>query len=151
MQHRQIVFGLLLIPGGDSAELLQPVDGPLHQIALPVQGTVERASAPLIGFPRDGAANSPPPEPGSNPAAAVPFVAADPPGLDTGTATPGAFHLPFGHQLFERAGLVPLTRGQHQGQRLALTLDPQMDFGPEPSPGTSQRLIALPLFAPAAC
>ena len=151
MQHCQIVLGLLLIPGGDAAELLQPVDCPLHQIALPVQSPVERTSASFVGFTGDGVANSPSPEIGSNPAAAVPFVATDPMGLDAGTATPGASHLPLSHQLLEYAGLVPLTRGQHECHRLALTLDPQVDFGPEPSPGTAQRLIALPLFAPAAC
>ena len=146
-----MVFGLPLVPGGDSAELLQPVDRPLHEIALPVEDPVERTPASFIGFPRDSVANSPPSEIASNPAAAVPFVAADPPGLDTGTATPGAFHLPLGHQLLEHPGLMSLTRDQHKGRRLALALDPQMDFGPEPSPGTAQLLISLPLFAPAAC
>ena len=151
MEHRQVVLGLLLIPGGDATELLQPVDGPFHQIALPVQGPVERTVAPFIGFPRDGVANPSPSEIGPDPATAVSFVAADSLRLDAGTATPGASHLPLGHQLFEHDGFVPLTRGQHDGYRLALTLDPQMDFGPEPSPGTAQGLITLPLFAPAAC
>ena len=150
-ETQPIVFGFLLIPGGDSAELLEPVDCPLHQIALPVQGPVERTGASFVGFPGDGVANSPPSEIGPNPATAVPFVAADPLGLDAGTATPGASYRSLGHQLFEHAGLVPLTRGQHECHRLALTLDSQMDFGPEPSPGTAQRLITVPLFAPAAC
>ena len=114
MQHCQIVFGLLLIPGGDSTELLQPVDCPLHQIALPVQGPVERTGASFVDFPRDGVANSPPSEIGPNPAAAVPFVAADPLGLDAETATPGGSHRSLSHQLFEHAGLVPLTWGQHE-------------------------------------
>ena len=113
--------------------MLQPVDSPLHQIALPVQGTVERTGASFVDFPRDAIENSLSSEISPNPAAAVPFVAADPLRFDGGTATPGTSPLPLGHQPLEHAGLVPLTRGQHEGHRLALTLDPQMDFGTEPS------------------
>ena len=35
-----MVFSLLLVPGGNATELLQPVDCPLHQVAHPVQGTI---------------------------------------------------------------------------------------------------------------
>ena len=120
MQHCQIVFGLLLVPADDSTELLQPVDCPLHQIALPVQGLVEGTGTSFVDFPRYGVANSPPSEIGPNPAAAVPFVAADPLGLDSGTAILGASHR---------------SLGQHECYWLTLTGDSQMDFGPEPSPG----------------
>ena len=80
----EIDLGLLLIPGGDSTELLQPVDGPLHQIALPVQGPVEGTGASFVNFPRDGVTNSPRSETGPNPAAAVPFVATYPLGRGDG-------------------------------------------------------------------
>ena len=148
MQHCQIVLGLLLIPGGDSAKLLQPVDCSLHQTALPVQRPVERTSATFVGFSGDGVTNSPPSEIGPNPAAAVPFVAADPLRLDAGTATPGASHLPLSHQLLEHAGLVPPTPGSARrppacpAPRLSDGLWSRTLPGSGPAPGRP------PLFCP---
>ena len=148
MQHCQIVLGLLLIPGGDSAELLQPVDCPLHQIALPVQRPVERTGASFIGFPWDGVANSPPSEVGPYPAVAVPFVAADPLGLDAGTATPGAAHRSLSHQLYEHAGLVLLTWGQHECHRLACDPRPSDELWFRTLPGVGPAPDRPPPFCP---
>ena len=132
-----MVFSLLLVPGGNATELLQPVDCPLHQVAHPVQGAVEGAVAPFITFPGDGVTDSPPPEISANLAAAITFIAADSLGSGPGTAPPCSFHRSTSHQLLEHAGLVPLSRGQHEGYRLARPLDPQVDLGAKTAPGAA--------------
>lgn len=66
--------------------------------------------------------------------------------LDTGTAASGTLHSSLDHRLLERAGLVTLTRSQHEYCRVAMALDLQLDFGPEPSSGTAQHLIVLSLL-----
>src|SRR6266487_4641290 len=51
--HRQIVHLTLLVAGRDPAELLEPIDRPLHPVTLPVRGLVEAALAGLVGLGRD--------------------------------------------------------------------------------------------------
>jgi hypothetical protein len=55
------------------------------------------------------------------------------------------------HQRLKGGLLVALTTGQHEGERLALSLSAHMNLCIEPATTSAQRHPFVPPFAPAAC
>ncbi len=153
MEHGQVVVGSLFVSRGYPAQLFQPVDGPLHQVAQPVQCFIERPSAPLIHFPGDGVTNAPPTEIGADLPAAVPLVATDPLRPYPGMAPPISLYPPQSHQLFEYPGLMLLTPGSARRPLACPSLPPAgepwcqsplgsgLEPGPRPPPFGSSGVL----------
>ena len=135
MQHCQVVVSPLFVLGRDTlvairrncfSRLIARLTRLRVRYRTRSKGPVRRSFGFLGGFP--------PSEIGANLAAAVTFITTDPAGSYTGTATPGSFHIPFGHQPFEYGGLMLLSRGQNEGHRLAPALHSYVDFRSKASP-----------------
>ena len=78
------VAGGFFVAGGDGAMLLEPVDGPLHHVALPVGLPVEAHPARRFGrAPRDDRPDAAPAQVGAHRAAGVALVADHPSRSDT--------------------------------------------------------------------
>jgi hypothetical protein len=84
--------------------------------------------------------------------AALAFIADDPMGAALGTARSPPLDGPGLQERLEDDRLVPLSRGEHEGQQLAAAFGPQGDFGTDPAPAPAQGFgLWVPFFAPAAC
>src|SRR5262245_31394805 len=147
-----VAVAALVVPRGQAAKLLAAVDQPLHPIAQPVGGAVERAPAAFPALVRNGVPDAPSAAVRPIPSAGVPFVADHPVGPQARAAPAGPSHRALLQQLLEDGGFVLLARGQHQGQQLAAALGAEMDLGREAALGAAERFgRGVPPFAPAAC
>ncbi len=136
----------------ETSPLFEPIDQPLHPVAFPIDCPVERAGAPFILFARDRDADAVPPQIRPDLPAAVALVTDDPLRPQLGAASARPFDRPLLHQLLEGGRLVPLTRRQDEGDRLACALDADMHLGAEAAVAAPERLsFWVPFFAPAAC
>src|SRR5215211_3945676 len=147
-----VAVSTVVVAGGEGPELLAAVDQALHAVAQAVDGFVERPAAALTAETGDGVADAPSPQPGAARPAGVPFVADYPRGAHAGAPAAGSADGPLRQQSLEGGRLVPLTRRQHQRQRLAAALCAEMDLRREAAPAAPQRFrFRVPPFAPAAC
>src|SRR5215218_8329744 len=81
----------LLVAGGDGAVLLEPVDGPLDPVALPVRRAVEAGAAPgLLRLAGDDRPDPPAAQVGADAAPGVALVAGHPRRAEPGAAAPRA-------------------------------------------------------------
>jgi hypothetical protein len=69
----------------------------------------------------------------SNPPTAIPLVPDHPTGTAFGTARAAPLYRATLEQRGKDEGLVPLSRGQHQGKQLAIPFRAEVDFGAEPA------------------
>jgi hypothetical protein len=147
-----VALGQLLVPGRQASVLLEPVEEPLHPVAVPIHLSVERPAPPLIAQPWNGVPDAPASAEGPVTSARIPLVTRHPVGPYSRPATPTPLHLPLAQQLFKDRGLVPLAGGNHDGQRLAAALGSEVHLGAQAAPAASQGLgCRVPPFAPAAC
>src|SRR5919199_1374923 len=142
-----VVLPPLLVARRQPPKLLEPINQPLHPIPQPVDHPVKRAGAPLVELPGDGVADAPPPQVRPDLPAAVAFVPHHALGAQPRPSTSRSLDRTLRHQLFKHRGLVLFPRREHDGQGLAMALDPQMDFGAEAALAPPQRLgWWVPLF-----
>ena len=147
-----VTCGALIVASRQAAELLAAVDQALDAVAQAVERPVEGSSAALGRQPGDGVANAPPSTVPAAGAAGVPFVADHAAGATARPSPPGPPDRPLLQQPLEDRRLVPLAGRQHDGQRLAAALGPEMDLRAEAAPAATERLrFRVPPFAPAAC
>src|SRR6187549_3764003 len=85
-EHGEVVDAALFVAGGDTPELLEPVDQPLDAVAFSVGLAVERRVARLVALGRDHRPNAAAPDPPSGGGAAVALVAGHPAGPQAGSA-----------------------------------------------------------------
>src|SRR4029078_6105802 len=94
-ENGEVVDAALFVAGGDTPELLEPVDQPLDAVAFSVGRAVERRVARLVALGRDHRPNAAAPDPPSGGGAAVALVARHPAGPQAGAAAalgPGPGH-----------------------------------------------------------
>ena len=155
-EHREVVDRPFLVAGGDATELLQAVNEPLHDIALPVGVLVEPDSS-LTFLASNDHADPSSAEVAPDLLAAVALVTCDSIWANPWSSVSPPLDCPSFHQGLEHDLLVALARRQQQHHGLAIPLRPDVDLGPEAPLAPSQRLVGIaqaidPLFcAPAAC
>src|SRR5215218_432418 len=170
--HGPVVDRPLLEAGRHRAELLEPVEAPLHHIAtpvvLPVKG--QRPTRPpgttgaLVRPLRDGVGNAAAAQQPPAGRVAVRLVADQMIGpLARPAPAAGTGHRDRVQNRLELGRVVPLTRGEHHAKRPAAAVAAQVELGGQPTPGAAERLglvTDLPplvsaragrLRAPAAC
>jgi len=127
------------------------MDGTLDDVALAIDLTIEGSGAVLVVLARDGIADAATATHPPDRATTVAFVSHDPLGAATGSSLSRSLDRHLLQQLGEHRCLVRLSRGQDDGEWLALTLRPEVDFGAEPPLAPAERLLLCPPFPPAAC
>src|SRR5215210_1733815 len=127
----------LVVAGGQTAELLAPIDQPLDPIPQAVRCPIEGPTPPAVR------AIAPP---------RVPFVPDHAVGPQPGPPAAGPAHRALLEQLLEHRDFVLLAGGEHQGQQLAAALRAEMDLRREAALAAPERFGRwVPPFAPAAC
>src|SRR5687767_14860098 len=147
-----IAFAALVVAGGQAAELLAAGDQVLHAVAPSIERPIEGAAPSLVGLARDGDPDPAAAAPVADALTAVALVARHALGTHPRPAAAGTPHRALGQQPREHRRLVRLAGREHQRQRLAAALGPEMDLGGEAALATAERLgRRVPPFAPAAC
>jgi hypothetical protein len=142
----------LVVAGGQTAELLAPIDQPLDPISQAVRCPIEGPAPPFPPLVRDRVADTPPPAVRSIAPPSVPFVPDHAVGPQPGPPAAGPAHRPLLEQLLEHRNFVLLAGGEHQGQQLAAAFRPEMDLRREAALAAPERFRRrVPPFAPAAC
>lgn len=130
----------LVIAGGDAPVLLQFVEEPLDQVALPIEPFAEWIQRFSVGFIGD--------------------VGRCPLRLDRSAYPVGVVTLVGEHngsplevlQQISRAGRIVILAGRYQeAERAAFFVDERVDFRGEPASATTHATISTPFFAPEAC
>lgn len=134
MKHRQIASGELVVAGGNASELLQTVNETLHPIAFAVNLPIERAGAGLVGSTRDGVANTATTQEAAHGRKTVPLVADDPLGPFPWPSATRSLDRALAEQLLKDGDLMTLATCQHECDRLALAVGPEMEFGTQAAP-----------------
>ena len=134
-----IVDRTLLIPGGQTPMVFQPIDQPLDPLAEAVEGTSKGTGAMFILLPWNGDADPVAAQVLPNLATTIGFVPHQTTRPPFGASTPTAFHGPAFHQSFESDGFVPLARGEDQRHQFAPTFRTDMDFRPEAALTATER------------
>src|SRR6266487_1672300 len=138
--HRQIVHLTLLVAGRDPAELLEPIDRPLHPVTLPVRGLVEAALAGLVGLARDHRPDPTAPQLPPDARVAVALVTGHRVRPDPRPAPTGPLDRPRLQQAAQHGRLVALPGGHQHHHRLAVALHPQVQLGGVAAAAAAQRL-----------
>jgi hypothetical protein len=107
-----IVRSPFLVPCGDAAKLLVPVNQPLDLVPLAIARSVKGAGAMFIGLAWNGASDPAPTYVLPNLAAAIGFVTYQTVRAAFGATSPPSFDGTAGHQLGEDRGFVSLAWGQ---------------------------------------
>lgn len=142
----------LVVAGGQTAELLAPIDQPLDAMSQAVRRPIEGPAPPLPPLPWDGVADAPPPAVGAIPPPGVAFVADHTVGPQPGSPAAGPSHRALLEQLLEHRDFVLLAGREHQGQELAIAFRAELDLRREAALAAAERFgRGVPPFAPAAC
>jgi hypothetical protein len=126
-----VVLGALLIAGGDTPKLFEPIDQALHSVAQPVDGPIKGSHSVLTTLTWDREANAMLAQVLANRPTAVALIANNAAGAALGPAGPRALDRPLLHQQHEHRSLMALPRRQQPGEWLAVALGSQMNFGAE--------------------
>ena len=130
----------LVVAGGDCAEVFEFVEEALDEVALAVEGGIDRSADAHIALCWDvgpGAALFDEFDQGAGGAGAV------------GNHVSGQGQPP--EQLRGRGLVRGLAGGQDEPHRQAAVIHDDMDFGAQSSPGAADGVIRTPFFPPAAC
>jgi hypothetical protein len=146
----EIGAGELVIAGGEAAVLLEPTDQALDDIAFAVGAPVHQAWSGFGRELRDDRGDAVSAEMIADRPAGIATIGQERPRPPARPATARAFDRAGGHQGRERSLLVPLARGQDEGERPAAALAAQMQLAAEPTARAAEGLIRLPPLAPAA-
>src|SRR3954462_12564941 len=145
MDHGEVVGRALLVARGNAAELLEPVDQALDEIAASVGSAVEVRLPALVALAWDHRPNVPAPQMAAGLWAIVTLVASRASRPQTGPAPAGATDRPLIQQRLERDLLVPLAAGQHRRDRSAVACGPEVQLDREAALAAAQRLPGLGL------
>jgi hypothetical protein len=126
-----LVLGPFLIARRQPTELLEAVDQPFHQVALPIDRPIKWSHPALIRLPQDRHRQAPSPQLRPDLVTAVVLVPHHP--LRTYLRLPATrpFDCPLLHQLFKHHRLMFFPWHQHNGHGTAVALSSQMGFGAE--------------------
>src|ERR1700740_825700 len=124
-----IVGGTFLIPCGETAVLLQPVDHPLHPFAGAIDGPGKGTWPALVGLPRDGDPDAMLSTKTPDRAAAVAFVAHDAVGAAFGAPPSRPLDGPLRPQEGKDRGFMPGARRKEERNELAMPFRPHVDLG----------------------
>jgi len=139
LNHREVIAGRLVVPGGDGAEAFDVVKEAFDAIADSVQRTIETAAAAFaVRFAADHDFHSTMTNASSKPIRVVAAVANQ-------CAT-----LCIVQQFVGLGHLVPVAGGQRDVERPAFRVDDRMDFRGESTSRTTQCVSVDPPFSPAA-
>jgi hypothetical protein len=136
-QHPKVVNGAFLIPGGNAAELLQPIGQPLHNVPLAIGSLVEAPSSPLPLLASDHRSDTSLAQVPPNLSAAIPPVPDYSFRSDAWFPLPHPLDRPRLHQRLEDGLLMPLSCRDQQSDGLPSTFCSQVEFGTEASPAPS--------------
>jgi len=125
-----VVLGPFLVPCGQPAELLHPVDHALDDVAPAVDLAVKGPASPLCLLPRDRQTHAVSANVCPDLAPGVALVTDNALRMQLGPPT-GPFDRTLLHQGFEHGGFMTVTRCERQGHEMAVAIDPQMHFGAE--------------------
>lgn len=134
------VPGELVVSGGDAPEMLELVEEALDEVALAVDGVVDRTLSLAIPLGWD-----------VRPGAVLGDEIQDGLGVITSIGNRVGGRL----QAFEQVGhgglVGGLARGEQQFERQAVGIDHGVDLGAQSSTRTADGVIRAPFFPPAAC
>ena len=146
-----VVLHSFLVTRRQTSKVLEAIDGTFHPIPQAVDRPVKRPGAPLIGLARNGVPDPPSPQVRANRPTAVALVAHPAAAPQPGPPAARPLDRALFQQLLKHCALVLFARGEHEGQRLAGAVDPQVNCGAEPALTPAQRFgLWVPFFAPAA-
>jgi hypothetical protein len=139
--------GALLTARRDAPALLQPVDQPLHPVALRicsrVRGRVAAVAGTLVSPVRDHGTNPAPREESARRRVAVPAVAYEPYGPHARPPTPGPPHLPAREERLDVPRLVALAAREDDRERLPAAFGADVYLGGESAPAATECLVLL--------
>jgi hypothetical protein len=150
--HTTVTRPSFLVARRQPTELLEPVDQPLHAVALSVDGSIKRSCLLLVFPPRERLPDTLSPQISATFSAAVARVAHHT--LRAQFRSPPAWPLDCSllHHLLKDGAFMLLTWCEQNGHRLAIALYSQMDLGTKASLAAPESLgLWVPFFAPAAC
>lgn len=135
------VFRSFVVAGGDTSEVLDPIEEPFHQVPLPIDPEGKGEAALAVGLRWDIGPSLPFGRLGADGVAVVALV--------------GQQDVAFAETVDQRFGLGAvrdLARGQAEGDGPAFSIDERVDLAREPATGTSHAaIISTPFFPVAAC
>ena len=133
-----IVNRTLLIPGGKTPVVFQPIDQPLYPLAQAVDGAIKGTCPVFILLARDRDADPVASQGLPNLATTVSLVTYQTTRPTFGTPAPTPLHGPACPQGFKGHGFMPLARGEDQRHQLAPTFRTEMDFRTEAALTTAE-------------
>ncbi len=149
--HGPEVRGSFLIAGRDTAELLEPADTALHDIAPSVRGCIEAATM-LIRPGRDRESNAASAQDLPAGWVTVALVGQDPRRTGSWSSASDLRYPDAVKDRLELGALVPVTARQHEGERPTLAITRQMQLRRYSASAASERFIRRmldPLFSSA--
>ena len=143
------VSSTLLITGGQTSVVFQPIDPPLSPLAEAGDGTIKGTGAVFILLPRDGEADTVASQGLSHLATPVGFVTPETTRPTFRAPAPGPLHGPAFQQRFDGYGFVPLSGGEGQRHQLAPAFRTDMDCRTEAAlPATECFSLRAPCGGP---
>jgi len=152
MQCGEVAGCAFVVARGDGTEMLETTEETFNQVALFVDFSIVRATAPLVGLPRDGQLDAAPPQEGAKYTRSIGLVGSEPFGTQSGASAPTSLDPALPHELFSHRAVMLLSRGQQQREGSASSIDTGMDFARQSTSTSSEPFVFTPaFFAPAAC